>query len=285
MQGKPFSEDAARGMLLGLAVGDALGAERAGGPPHTVPAQVEMTGGGPHALAPGQWTDETAQAMCLAQMLRSANGWDAEDAMKRLVNWRDYGYLSATRVCFGMDSDVAAALRRFEATRNPYAGHSDGDGGESERGAAGVTRVAPVALAYGGAAESAMAVAQLQCRLTHAGPLCQRAAANIAKLLVTGDRGLLPRPDAAPEHVGNDVMQVLHGAFWALDQGDGFEAVMRAALGLTGDVDRVAALVGQIAGRVHGASGIPERWRASLWDHDKIATAAADLYAMRPIDV
>lgn len=281
MQQKPFSQDAACGMMLGLAVGDALGAGQAGRARDGNAAPAEMTGGGPHDLAPGQWTDETAQAMCLAQMLRSANGWDAEDAMKRFINWRDYGYLSATRVCFGMDADVATALRRFEATRNPYAGGAD----EADRGAAGITRLAPVVLAYGGAVNSAMAVAQLQCRLTHAGPLCQRAAASIAKLLVTGDRALLPRPDTAPDKVGNDVREVLHAAFWALDQGDGFEGAMQAVTGLGGEADRAGALTGQIAGRLYGAQAIPARWRAGLHDHDKIATAAQDLYAMRPIDL
>lgn len=280
MKQKPFSEDAARGMMLGLAVGDALGAGQAGRARDGQVLPAGMTGGGPHDLAPGQWTDETVQAMCLAQMLRSANGWDAEDAMKRFINWRDYGYLSATRVCFDMDPDLAAALRRYEASGIPYAGISDA----ADRGAGGITRVAPVVLANGGAVDSAMAVAQLQCRLTHAGPVCQRAAANIARLLVTGDRALLPRPDTPPDRVGNDVMQVLHAAFWALDQGDGFEAVMQAAVSLGGDADRAGALAGQIAGRFYGANAIPARWREVLHDHDKIATAAADLYAMRPVD-
>ncbi|WP_135501998.1 ADP-ribosylglycohydrolase family protein [Roseovarius aestuariivivens] len=281
MMSKPFSEDQARGMLVGLAVGDALGAGLAGQVRTDTPLVATMTGGGPHGLRPGQWTDETTQAMCLAQMLRSANGWDAEDAMKRLINWRDYGYLSPIRRCFDMDDTVADALRRFERTKNPYAGSPD----ETKTGSAGITRLAPVVLAYGAVTDSAMAVAQLQSRLTHASPVCQRAAASIARLLVTGDSALMPRPDTPPDAVTDNVMSVLQAAFWAFGQGDTFENVLAAAVTLGGDADRAGALTGQIAGRLFGYDAIPTSWRNCLYDHDKILTAADDLFAMRPIDI
>ncbi|MGR3406598.1 ADP-ribosylglycohydrolase family protein, partial [Roseovarius indicus] len=69
--GKPFSEDQARGMLIGLAVGDALGTTLEFRERGTFDPVTTITGGGPFNLKPGQWTDDTSMAMCLAQMLRS----------------------------------------------------------------------------------------------------------------------------------------------------------------------------------------------------------------------
>ncbi len=267
-------------MLIGLAVGDALGTTLEFTTRGEFEPITDMVGGGPFNLKPGQWTDDTSMAMCLAQMLRSANGWDAEDAMKRFINWRDHGYLSSTRVCFDIGMQTADALRHFEQTGNPYAGPVENE----KSGNGGIMRLAPVVLAYGAVKESAMAVAQLQSRLTHASPLCQKAAANMAQFMVTGDQTLLPHPDDPPEEATGYVMHTLHAAFWALTQGETFRDVLLAAVNLGGDADTVGAVAGQLAGRIYGYSGIPENWREMLYDHMKIRTAADDLYAMRPID-
>ncbi|WP_338550973.1 ADP-ribosylglycohydrolase family protein [Roseovarius phycicola] len=277
---KPFTEDQARGMLIGLAVGDALGTTLEFTTRGEFDPLTDMVGGGPFNLKPGQWTDDTSMAMCLAQMLRSANGWDAEDAMKRFINWRDHGYLSSTRVCFDIGNQTAEALRRYEETGNPYAGPVD----EAQSGNGGIMRLAPVVLAYGAVKESAMAVAQLQSRLTHGSQLCQRAAANMAQFMVTGDQSLLPRPKDPPDVASGYVVHTLHAAFWALTQGETFRDVLLAAVNLGGDADTVGAVTGQLAGRIYGYSGIPQGWRNKIYDHDKIRTAADDLYALRPID-
>jgi len=45
-----------------------------------------MTGGGPFGLAPGQWTDDTSMALCLAESLLSCHGFDAGDQMTRYAS-------------------------------------------------------------------------------------------------------------------------------------------------------------------------------------------------------
>ena len=278
---KSFTLDQARGMLIGLAVGDALGTTlefRARG---TFDPVTDITGGGPFGLKPGQWTDDTSMALCLAQMLRSANGWDAEDAMRRFVNWRDHGYLSSTGRCFDIGAQTSAALDRFLATGNPYAGPV----APEHSGNGGIMRLAPVVLAYGASTESAQAVARLQSRLTHASPLCQKVAADMARFMTDGDATILPRPDAPPEEASGYVMHTIHAAYWALAQSDNFRDVLLAAVNLGGDADTVGAVTGQLAGRIHGYSGIPQGWRDILWQHDKILQAADDLHALRPIDL
>ena len=73
------------GSLLGLASGDALGTTlefRARG---TFTPITTMVGGGPFGLAPGQWTDDTSMAMCLAESLVERGTFDPGDQMRRYV--------------------------------------------------------------------------------------------------------------------------------------------------------------------------------------------------------
>ena len=44
-----------------------------------------MVGGGPFQLEPGQWTDDTSMALCLAESLIESGGFDAGDQMGRFV--------------------------------------------------------------------------------------------------------------------------------------------------------------------------------------------------------
>jgi ADP-ribosylglycohydrolase len=58
-----------RGALLGLACGDALGTTLEFERPGSFEPIGDMVGGGPFGLRPGQWTDDTAMALCLAESL------------------------------------------------------------------------------------------------------------------------------------------------------------------------------------------------------------------------
>lgn len=53
--------------LLGLATGDALGTTVEFSPRGSFPPVTTMTGAGPFNLKPGQWTDDTSMALCLAE--------------------------------------------------------------------------------------------------------------------------------------------------------------------------------------------------------------------------
>lgn len=58
-----FVRDRALGALVGLAVGDALGASLEFAPYDPLRFHSEMIGGGPFDLHPGEWTDDTAVAL------------------------------------------------------------------------------------------------------------------------------------------------------------------------------------------------------------------------------
>lgn len=75
------------GCLLGLAVGGAVGTTVEFRPRGSFPPVTGMVGGGPFGLEPGQWTDDTSLALCLAESLVERQGFDARDQMERFVRW------------------------------------------------------------------------------------------------------------------------------------------------------------------------------------------------------
>ena len=93
------TRDRFRGCLLGLAAGDALGTTLEFKRPGTFQSIDDMIGGGPFNLEPGQWTDDTSMALCLAASLIERGGFDAMDQMQRYVRWCREGYLSSTGSC------------------------------------------------------------------------------------------------------------------------------------------------------------------------------------------
>ncbi len=90
-----------KGSLLGLAVGDALGTTLEFKRPGTFKPIREIVGGGPFHLKPGQWTDDTSMALCLAESLIESGGFNPVDQLERYVDWYWNGHLSNTVVFAG----------------------------------------------------------------------------------------------------------------------------------------------------------------------------------------
>jgi ADP-ribosylglycohydrolase len=67
--------DRYRGSLLGLAAGDALGTTLEFKSPGSFEPIDDMVGGGPFGLRPGEWTDDTSMALCLAESLVESGSW------------------------------------------------------------------------------------------------------------------------------------------------------------------------------------------------------------------
>lgn len=67
--------DRARGALFGLAVGDALGTTLEFKARDTYEPLTDLVGGGPFRLKPGQWTDDTAMALAMADSLVAQGGF------------------------------------------------------------------------------------------------------------------------------------------------------------------------------------------------------------------
>jgi ADP-ribosyl-[dinitrogen reductase] hydrolase len=76
-----------------------------------------MVEGGPFRLSPGQWTDDTSMALCLAESLVERRGFDPVDQLERYVAWWRGGHLSSTGRCFDIGTTVQRALADFQRTR------------------------------------------------------------------------------------------------------------------------------------------------------------------------
>ncbi|MHB1317859.1 MAG: ADP-ribosylglycohydrolase family protein, partial [Anaerolineae bacterium] len=151
-----------RGALLGLAAGDALGTtlEFTGPGPHDL---QDMVGGGPFQLKPGEWTDDTSMALCLAESLVECRGFDARDQMERYVRWWREGYLSSNGHCFDVGITIGGALRWYQQTGDPYAGPTS----PGRAGNGSIMRLAPVPMFYMRDAAEAVRRSAESSRTTH----------------------------------------------------------------------------------------------------------------------
>jgi ADP-ribosyl-[dinitrogen reductase] hydrolase len=144
------SLDRYRGALLGLAAGDALGTTLEFSPPGTFRPIDDMVGGGPFHLEPGEWTDDTSMALCLAESLIESNEFDPTDQLARYLRWKRKGHHSSNGTCFDIGGTVAAALARFERFSEPWSGSTD----EFSAGNGSIMRLAPVPLFFADDAKS-----------------------------------------------------------------------------------------------------------------------------------
>lgn len=296
----PALQDKARGALLGLAVGDALGAALEFKPPGTFQPITDMVGGGPWRLEPGQWTDDTSMALCLAESLIERGGFDPRDQMERYLRWYRQGHLSSTGVCFDIGNTTARALHHFERTGEPYAGSTD----PRSAGNGSIMRLAPVPVYYfaRGDHETAIERAADSSRTTHGAAACIDACRYLAYLIVGGLRGMAkeellsppPLEFATPEvqTVANGsfkhrhppairgsgyVVESLEAALWAFYHSDDFREGCLRAVNLGDDADTTGAVYGQLAGTYYGADAIPAEWRERLARKDLIVAYADGL--------
>ena len=83
--------DRAVGVLLGTAAGDALGAAYEFGPPRGPELEVAMVGGGSFSWEPGEWTDDTAMAIAIAEVAATGADLHEEQALDALVRrWHEW---------------------------------------------------------------------------------------------------------------------------------------------------------------------------------------------------
>lgn len=274
-----FTLDQARGMMLGLAVGDAVGTTVEFKPRGTFDPVTDMIGGGPFSLKPGEWTDDTSMALCLADSLIERGGWKPTDCMNRFVNWREHGLNSVTGTCFDIGNATSEALSRYLASGDPYAGSTD----PRSSGNGGIMRLAPAVIACATSPKVARELSILQSRTTHASAECESYASWLADLLHHGDlfrvEGALPRETPEDQiHSSGYVRHTFEAAIWCVTNTTSFEVAVLKAVNLGDDADTVGAVTGQIAGRIYGTEGIPAKWLKRLAWRDRLDEVTDRLY-------
>jgi len=288
-----------RGCLLGLAAGDAVGTTVEFKPRGTFTPLTDMLGGGPFGLRPGEWTDDTSMALCLATSLAEMGEFDVRDQMERYCRWLDNGYLSSNGRCFDIGSTVRQALNRYKHTGDPYSGSTD----RMSAGNGSLMRLAPVVLFFYPDNKQAQHYAIESSRTTHGTQECLDACSCFAELLYRALAGMdrlnllqtpfleeisspAVRAIAKGDYLSKSrnairgtgyVVNSLEAALWCFGQTDSFRAAILMAANLGDDADTTAAICGQIAGAYYGEAGIPTEWLEQMVMRAEISQLAEKL--------
>lgn len=281
--------DRVRGLMLGLAAGDALG--------HAM-----------HGLPVGAWSDKTAMALCLAESLVSRNGSDPADQVERYQDWQRSGRWSSTGRCVGISAATSRALAAAQWSGNPFAGSHDPAHADAEP----LARIGPAVAWYLDDPPKGIEAVVNAVRITHQAPLALDAARFFAALLAGALAGaakadlLAPDFSPSPTHWNAAALRPpireLAGGAWrgrkprklhrgrfaaasalettltAFDGGDDLAQCLEIAAAQPGDAQAPAAMVGQLAGAYYGASSLPVAWRAGLARADEIEALADGLF-------
>ena len=288
--GYDATRDRALGALLGLAVGDAVGAALEFSPKPRFAVLDDMVGCGPHKLRRGEWTDDTAMALALADSLLHDPGLDAVDLMRRFVDWHGHGSYSCTGDCFDIGITTQAALVRFCRDGDPLAGST----ADQASGNGALMRLSPVAIRHWKHRAEMLRVAALQTRTTHGSPATLEASRRLAGMLAQAIGGAsLPEVLAGADldikggwrGLGRDaiegsgyVVRSLQAAVWSVARSTDFRSAVLVAANLGEDADTTAAIAGQLAGAIYGASGISAEWIEALAWRDRLEDTATRLF-------
>jgi ADP-ribosyl-[dinitrogen reductase] hydrolase len=299
-----------RGCLLGLAVGDALGMPTEGYSREEIRSKfgvvrdmIAAPEGHFHSgLLAGQYTDDTEQALVLADSLIESAGFSAMRFAEKLAEWGASWTLDEK-----LNRGVGFTSR--SAVENLIAGVSWKDSGLGLPTCGSAMRVAPLGLLYHCDLSIVSRYADLQSLPTHSGAAARagsiamavgvalslkgfckemvlRMAAALAgradrefaeRLLWTLSLIDLPAEDALGLIRSSPlVSEAVPAAFYCYVKFRPQEALIAAANG-GGDTDSIASMAGALCGAHAGATWIPERWLSCLEDRERLERAAGDL--------
>ncbi|GHV23284.1 hypothetical protein FACS189494_11150 [Spirochaetia bacterium] len=300
-------KDAITSLLVGLAVGDALG----------VPVEfmkrgsfhiTGMQGYGTHNQPPGTWSDDTSLALCLAESL--ARGFNIHNLARRFVRWHDEAYMTATGVVFDIGISTAKAIRRLkEGVATEAAGCAE----STENGNGSLMRIAPLVFFIAEKSETErFQITKAVSSITHAHPWsvvsCYILLECLRKLLdgmekhaayaelredfsggcayidaetpAKFERILRQDISALPESAiksGGFVIDTLEAALWCFLATDNYRDAVLKAVNLGDDTDTTAAVTGALAGLFYGIDAIPAEWLKTLARFEDICQLAQDM--------
>ncbi len=295
--------DRAAGSIIGLAIGDALGApfesRRRTEIPDPLPAFAEPWMG----LPAGTWTDDTAMARNLwASLIEQGGAFEPDDVLDRHLRWLlsdppDVGIQTRLALQEAEDGTQEAARVVFER-RGP----------EVSAGNGSVMYCAPLGVARARDPERLFTEAPALSRLTHWDGRCATACLAVTLAASALVRGEDPEPavvtavGSVAGSEGGEELEYLVGeagrgrqidgpqmgfalftagiALQVVGEEAGYEEGLRHVVGLGGDTDTNAAVAGALLGARHGLGAIPAAWRDRLDDGQAIAAEAEALAAL-----
>jgi ADP-ribosyl-[dinitrogen reductase] hydrolase len=282
--------DRVEGVLLGLACGDALGRPVEFKSSEQITAQhgtlTEMVGNGTWGKPAGTVTDDTDQALCIAESLVECGEFDPEDIADRFVAWYDSNPFDIGNMTRRSIRALKQGKSWDEAGREVWKDSSEG----ANAGNGSVMRCPPLALVYPDESDRLVQTSRESSFITHADERCTYGCAvlnlTIAGLLREDDEPLgtaleTVRSDAPEELLtaleslsgGEEPDElptsgyVIHSLQTALHDGlnaESAEDAIVTAVNRGGDTDTIGAIAGAVAGARFGASDLPDSWIDSL---------------------
>jgi poly(ADP-ribose) glycohydrolase ARH3 len=297
------------GCLLGLALGDALGAPLEGGVLERLVWRLLGIGRGGELRC----TDDTQMSLDVAESLAKCGRLDPEDLAMRFAR----GY----RWSRGYGPAAAKVLRRIargmpwqQANRSVYPSGSYGNGG--------AMRVAPLALFYASQPDELVAMARASACITHAHPAGQEGAVLVAVAVAaaaakTSGADQDPRqtvlhacapygslepfvarlalahgwlegevkatPQQVRQQLGNGIaasdscVTAIYCAARFLREE--LRAMLEFVASIGGDVDTIGAMAGAVWGAANGCERLPAEVLEKLEQRQRLVDAAAALHA------
>jgi len=311
--------DKFRGCLLGLATGDALGTTVEFKAPGSFQPVTDIKGGGPFSLNPGEWTDDTSMALCIAESFIEKKAYDVFSQMEKFRNWFFKGHLSSNGRCFDIGNTTKMALLKFHPnnpTSNPYCGSTENVIG----GNGCIMRLCAVPLFFYSDVIKAIETSGDSSRTTHGAPACVDGCRYMASLILGGlygytkeqilsdhffpgtsndywkkhplHRAIAPIAKGSfkiknpPEIMGRgNVASTLEAALWAFYHTDNFKDGCLKVVNLGDDADTTGAVYGQIAGAFYGENNIPEGWRKILAKKELLESYANKLFDLATVNI
>lgn len=285
--------DRFKGSLVGLATGDALGTTLEFSPPSSFTPIRKIEGGGPFSLKPGQWTDDTSMALCLAESLIKKKKFDAIDQLQRFSKWYKEGYLSCNGICFDIGITTLQSLKKFEKTRLPFCGSTD----KNTSGNGSIMRLTPVPLFFSNDPVKAIFMSGESSKTTHGSKISIDACRYLGSIIwgiineQTKDEILSSKFNPISNYWENfpltkEIEEIRQGSFkisnppkikgsgyaaksleaalWAFYNSSTFQEGCLLAVNLGDDADTTGAVYGQIAGAYYGFEKIPKSWRSKI---------------------
>lgn len=291
------------GAMLGVAIGDALGTSVNFPGYHHL---RDMVGGGPFRLKPGEWTDDTALTLCVAESLLESNGFDATNQLEYYANWFTKGYNSCRPYAFDIGGTIRRAVKAYLATGKvtPY---PQGTGNGS------LMRLAPVVLAYAANPFQAIEVAGQMSETTHgdlrASDACRYYAGLILGALAGKSKEELLTPlfhptlgtwaegslhpeieeialgsfklKEPPQIKGSGyVVSTLEAVLWAFYYSKTFKHGVLKLVNIGDDADSTGAVYGSLAGAYYGYEALPPSWVEKIAKRRKIEQLAGKLLTL-----
>lgn len=293
----------AKGKLLGLACGDALGRPVEFQSASQIQKQhgtvTEMLGHSTHNQPAGTVTDDTELACCIARSLVENGRFDPEDIAERFITWYDRGPFDIGLMTADAITELKQGRYWREAGQQVWETRAEG----SNAGNGSVMRCAPYVIAFPDEPDTLAHVSRLSSAITHADPRCTYGCAILNVTLagiLTGQEEPLGK---ALDHVASDapaalldalrpvpgeidpdellssgyVVDTLQTALYHGLTADTAEDGIIAAVNMGEDTDTVGAVTGAIAGARFGSDAVPARWVSELECASELRQLAATL--------